>query len=71
MKTSAPDANSLDSASKAATSAVPRGQMNAQTSAYSFRAGLCPRCKKAQMDYDGCLVLHCPACNYREAGAFT
>lgn len=32
----------------------------------------CPACKKAFLDYDGCLNLACPACGYtRTGGGYT
>ncbi|MBM3120669.1 MAG: hypothetical protein FJZ97_00620 [Chloroflexi bacterium] len=38
----------------------------------SLRPGSrCPRCGRGKLDYDGCLVLSCPACRYGEAGAPT
>ncbi len=37
-----------------------------------IRAGqLCPKCKKALIDYDGLLNLTCPECGLVESGSFT
>jgi len=32
---------------------------------------ICPRCKKAKIEYDGMLNLVCPNCGLTETGAFT
>lgn len=38
----------------------------------SLRVGLlCPRCKKAEIEYNGLLQLICPNCGLTEAGANT
>ena len=40
--------------------------------ASKLRAGdLCPKCRVAQMDYDGLLNLTCPNCGYALGGCFT
>jgi hypothetical protein len=36
---------------------------------HAFQAGeLCPSCGQARLDYDGCLNLICPKCNYFAGG---
>lgn len=32
---------------------------------------LCPNCEVGILDYDGLLVLRCPACDFAESGCFT
>jgi len=42
------------------------------TPAVSLRAGMrCPRCKKADIEYNGLLQLICPNCGLTETGANT
>lgn len=31
----------------------------------------CPKCGRGILDYDGLLVLRCPACDFAEGGCFT
>jgi hypothetical protein len=39
---------------------------------FDYRAGsLCPKCKKAVLDYDGLLNLVCPNCGTVQGGCFT
>ncbi|HSF82315.1 MAG TPA: hypothetical protein VLA49_13825 [Anaerolineales bacterium] len=40
--------------------------------AHELRSGeRCPRCKRANLDYDGLLNLSCPECGYAVGGCFT
>lgn len=32
---------------------------------------LCPKCGRGILDYNGLLVLRCPACDFAEGGCFT
>ena len=54
---------------------LPRGivlEEQPEKPASKLRAGdMCPKCRSAQMDYDGLLNLTCPSCGYILGGCYT